>query len=223
MSLAQIHPVPSSLARRSLADRGTALRAWGWPGALGLACLVAAAGLAGLATPALRQQASAAQDAAKAAEKRAARLSARAADAAVALPAHARFSAEFPSAEHRQERLAALLEHAAARGLVSRRTEFQLNPEPGLGLTRYRMAMPLSGAYANLRDFIDAAQQADPALSLDALRLRRASAATSVIEADLTWSFYMQAETTAEPVAGKSAAGGSPTSPASAGRPGPLR
>jgi hypothetical protein len=52
--------------------------------------------------------------------------------------------------------------------------------------------MPLTGPYAQLREFIEAALSRDASLSLDRMRLRRASGDVALVEADLGWSFYMQ-------------------------------
>ena len=96
-------------------------------------------------------------------------------------------------------RVATLLELAGHHALEIRRSEFQLAKDKESGLLRYSVTMPLSGSYAQLRGFVEDALASDAALSLDRLRLRRASAAASTVEAELTWSFYMQPGRPAEP------------------------
>ena len=60
------------------------------------------------------------------------------------------------------------------------------------GLLRYSVTMPLTGPYVQLRAFVEEALAGDGALSLDRMRLRRASTGANLVEADLTWSFYMR-------------------------------
>ncbi|MCV2370561.1 GspMb/PilO family protein [Roseateles oligotrophus] len=95
-----------------------------------------------------------------------------------------------PKAESRQQRLADLLEIALRMGLVSARTEHRLTVDAGAGLERLRISMPLTGGYAQLRAFIDAALRHDPALSLDALKLRRNNPNAPELEAELLWSLH---------------------------------
>ena len=87
-----------------------------------------------------------------------------------------------------------LLTLAAKNGLESKRSEFRLSPDRDSGLLRYTVTLPVAGSYGQVRRFMEEAQARDPALSLDRLRLRRASTSASVVETDLTWSFFMQPE-----------------------------
>jgi hypothetical protein len=54
------------------------------------------------------------------------------------------------------------------------------------------LQMPVRGSYANLRQFVQAALQADPVLALQAVSLRRSAASDSgaegALEAELSWS-----------------------------------
>lgn len=172
------------------------LRAWGWPGALGAVCLAIAAAAALWWLPAMRRESAALGAAADAAEQSTRRIVRQRGTTEAPVSAAQRFRAAFPSALDRQDRLAAVLALAAERQLEPKRSEFQLSLDRDLGLLRYSMTMPLSGTYEQVRDFIEAAHTRDPALSLDRLRLRRASAGATAIETDLTWSLYMQAGAT---------------------------
>ncbi len=178
-------------------------RAWGWPFALGVAALAVAAIIASVAVPATRRQAEA--DAVDA--ELAARHARRAADAghaaSVVESGPDRFVAAFPAADERQSRVATLLELAGHHALEIRGGEFQLVRDKASGLLRYSLTMPLSGSYAQLRGFIEDALATDAALSLDRIRLRRASAVASSVEADLTWSFYMRPGNPASPGAAR--------------------
>ena len=179
-------------ARQSLLQAGVQAHRWGWPGAIGLACLVAALTAATMWLPALQRESDTLEASADMAERRARRLSApRHATESQPTPGQ-RFRDAFPSARLRQERLAALLSLAAEHGLESKRNELRLAVERDIALDRYSVTMPLSGPYAQLRAFIEAAQSRDATLSLDRMRLRRASGGAAVVEADLGWSFYMQ-------------------------------
>ena len=192
-------------ARQSLRQACGQARRWGWPGAIGMACLVAALAAATLWLPALQRESDTLEASADLAERRAHRLAApRAATAPQLTPAQ-RFLDAFPSARLRQERLAALLVLAAEHGLESKRNELRLAPERDIALDRYSVTMPLTGPYAQLRAFIEAAQSRDAALSLDRMRLRRASGGAAVVEADLGWSFYMQPPITAPAIPAKPA------------------
>jgi len=187
----------------------SALRTWGWPGLLGLLFLLGAGGIVFLWLPAVRQQIQQTSVAADAAELRAVRLARQRDTAPPAVPAPQRFREGFPSAQSRQDRIAALLARLVAHGLAHKRSDYQLVPEAGLGLWRYRMAMPVSGPYREVREFIEEALAQDPALGLDSLRLRRASANAADVEADLGWSFYMQAAAATPPRPAAAAASGS--------------
>jgi len=98
--------------------------------------------------------------------------------------------AALPTASLRQERLADLLELAIKNGLVSARTDYHLNVDTGLGLEHLRVNMPVSGRYPQLRAFIEAALAHDPGLSLDSLKLQRATPQSDQVDAELTWSLH---------------------------------
>lgn len=168
------------------------MRRWGWPGAAGLVCLALAAAAAALWLPALRDEAATLASAADTTEKRAERAGSQRSTQIRSLPAPQRFRDGFPPATARQERLAAILAVATEHGLEPKRSEFRLSHERDLGLDLYTVTLPLVGRYPQLRAFIEDAQLRDPALSLDRLRMRRASATATAIETDLTWTFYMQ-------------------------------
>ncbi|MCE4537071.1 hypothetical protein LXT12_07395 [Pelomonas sp. P7] len=161
-------------------------RALGWPGFAGLFALVLA-GLAIAASDRWDRQAAVLQ-----AEARALRAKARPAAAAASAPVSAQqWQAALPSARDRQQRLADLLELAIRMDLNGSRTEHRLSTSEGL--ERLRVTMPLTGSYAQLRRFIGAALEHDPALSLDAIKLRRAGPMAAQVEAELQWSLHGRA------------------------------
>lgn len=168
------------------------VRAWGWPFLLGVAALVVAGVIGMILVPQTQREAAAASAEADSATRHAARPADNGQAAHTAESGPERFLAAFPTADARQARVATLLELAGHHALEIRRSEFQLGKDKASGLLRYSVTMPLSGSYAQLRGFVEDALACDAALSLDRLRLRRASSGASLVEADLTWSFYMQ-------------------------------
>lgn len=113
---------------------------------------------------------------------------ARAASAPVSLQ---QWQAALPAASERQQRLADLLELALRLDLNTARTEHRLVSTDGL--ERLRVTMPVTGTYAQVRRFLAAALEHDPALSLDSLKLRRVSPQTAEVEAELQWSLHGRA------------------------------
>lgn len=167
----------------------TGLRRLGWPGGLGLAALLLAGPLElGLA----RRWEGQAQDL----EAQALRLQGQLrrqqlqAAAPAALAPEQWLQRQLPSAQQREQRLADLLELSLRAGLAGSRTEHRLSVDAATGLERLRISMPVQGTYAQLRGFIEAALRQDLALSLDSLKLRRASPAAGELEAELGWSLH---------------------------------
>jgi len=173
------------------------LRSLGWPGAAGLLALLLAAGLAWLGQGWERE---AAASAAQADRLRAQLRLQRAAGPQVAEAAPvtaAQWWQALPPAGARQQRLADLLEMGLRLGLQSSRSEHRLSVDAATGLERLRVTMPLSGGYEPLRQYIEAALRHDPALSLDSLKLRRASPQAAELEAELQWSLHGRADSAA--------------------------
>jgi hypothetical protein len=161
-------------------------RALGWPGLAGLATL-ALAGLGIVAADRLDHRAAALQ-----AEARELRAKVRLVQPAAAAPVGTQqWLATLPGSGERQQRLGDLLELAIRMGLNGARTEHRLSTSEGL--ERLRVTMPLSGSYAEVRRFIAAALEHDPALSLDAIKLRRPGPTAPQVEAELQWSLYGRA------------------------------
>lgn len=161
-------------------------RALGWPGLAGLVALLLAA-VAIVAGQRWDAQAVALQ-----AEARGLRAKARPAVATQALPVSVQqWQATLPAPRDRQQRLADLLELGIRLDLNGTRTEHRLSTSEGL--ERLRVTMPLTGSYAQLRRFIGAALEHDPALSLDAIKLRRVSPVSTDVDAELQWSLHGRA------------------------------
>ncbi|MGK2899649.1 MAG: hypothetical protein ACSLE9_13340 [Burkholderiaceae bacterium] len=185
---------PLAIRRSQIRHVLNQARGWGWPGALGAVAVCAALAGGAIWLPALERESGSLTAEVEAAEFRAMRQSARRDRQAQTPPSPQRFRDAFPSARDRQERLAALIALAVEHGLEPQRTELRLSRDADLDMLRYSVSMPLVGPYAQLRAFIEAAQARDPALGLDRLRLRRASAKDETVETELGWTFYMQPE-----------------------------
>ncbi len=189
--------------RLSPGDALRQVRAWGWPFAAGSAGLLLAAGVSLVVVPRIeRETRDLAADADRAA-RHARHAASAASEAGSREPAPARFLAAFPPADARQARVASLLKLAVRHSMAIRHGEFQLAADNASGLQRYSVTLPLTGTYAQLRGFIEDALTSDAALSLDKLRLRRHALDAAAVEADLTWSFYMQPGHAAPPGAGR--------------------
>lgn len=158
-------------------------RAFGRPALAGLLMLAASGLLALVATPAWRAQAQA-LDLQWQRERQAAaqRAHQSAADTV------------WPAATARDARIATLVETALRHGLSPGSIEQQTRQDGGGRVAWLMVSMPLRGTYADLRAFIAAALQADPALALESLRLRRAGAEAGPLDADLTWAFAQAAD-----------------------------
>lgn len=169
-----------------------ALQRLGRPGLLGLAALLLAAGLElGLARHWTQEQESLQAQAERLQRQLRRQQATAGAQASAATPEQWR--AALPGPERREQRLADLLEAGLRAGLASPRTEHRLGVDAASGVERLRVSMPVRGGYAQLRGFIEAALRQDPALSLDALKLRRTAPAAAELEAELQWSLHGRA------------------------------
>jgi hypothetical protein len=162
------------------------LKPLGWPGLAGLMALVLAA------VALVLGQHWDAHAAALQAQARELRAKARPAAVVATAPISVQqWQAALPAPAARQQRLADLLELAIRLDLNGARTEHRLSSTEGL--ERLRVTMPLTGSYAQIRRFIGAALEHDPALSLDAVKLRRASPLSADVDAELQWSLHGRA------------------------------
>lgn len=149
---------------------------WGRPGAAAALALVLAVPLATLA-PRWQAEAEAARAQARAQARRAPPPPAR--EATLHLPADPQ-----PA-----ERVADLLEQAVHHGVTIERT--QQRTENDGGVLRLRLGTSARAAYADLRAFIAEALRSEPALSLDSVQWRRASAQDGELQAELQWAIVI--------------------------------
>lgn len=160
----------------------------GWPAAVGIVALLSAGAVHGLWMPELQARLADSRDTLG----RALRLadSRRAPPAAADESPAQRFRLAFAPAAERHDKVTALLALAHIHGLETRRADLRWTvAEP---LSRYQVTVPVIGGYAALRTWVADALQADSALSLDGLQLRRADLASERVEAELRWSVNLR-------------------------------
>ena len=161
------------------------LKTLGWPGLTGGLALLLALALMALDE---RSHADAARLKAAAKTLQLRPIVVAAAGAASAPLTPQQWVARLPPSSQRQQRLADLLDLAIQMGLQGVRTEHRLSSSDGI--ERLRVTMPVSGSYAQVRRLIEGALTSDPALSLDALKIRRAYPQATEVEAELQWSMF---------------------------------
>lgn len=71
--------------------------------------------------------------------------------------------------------------------------EYRLTAVQEAGLRRYQLSLPVAGDYPALRAFVTQALNADPALALTAIQLRRESIESTDLEAQLNFTLYLEA------------------------------
>ena len=95
----------------------------------------------------------------------------------------------------RDQRLADQLARvdAAAHGLglQIKRAEYRLNSHPDRKLDRYQMRLPIQGEYRDVRAFIAQVLRDLPTASLDQIQFQRRSIADGVVEAQVSFTFYL--------------------------------
>jgi Tfp pilus assembly protein PilO len=95
----------------------------------------------------------------------------------------------FEREENAPEALAKLHGAALASGLTLRSGEYRL-VDSAQRLERYRITLPVSGSYAQIRAFVETALAEIPVLALDQVSFRRKSANEARIEADVVLTLY---------------------------------
>lgn len=158
---------------------------------LRLMCAVGAAALAGAMLLATHWQGQVSTDLAalnaaveartmRQAQARLDKLAAQAATAAV------NPQSTHPHADAAASRMADLMALALQHGIVVERTQ-RRDGERSAAQDRVAITMPVSGAYAELRQFIAEALRSDAALVLERLRLRRADAGAPQFDGEMHW------------------------------------
>jgi hypothetical protein len=159
----------------------------GKPGAVGAALVVAS--LAWDAAVVARSEAALERQLAK---NEAARLAAEAqraqseAEAAVGIDGQPALAPAAAAALRR------LFDTAAKNGLELAQGEYRLNVVREAGLQRYQLSLPVAGAYPQIRAFVAEALNADPALALAAIKLRRDRIEDTGLEGLVNFTLYLE-------------------------------
>jgi hypothetical protein len=81
---------------------------------------------------------------------------------------------------------------ASEAGLELSQGEYRLTEVKEAHLRRYQLSLPVYGAYPDIRAFVAQALNADPALALNAIQLRRDSIETPELDALLNFTLYLE-------------------------------
>jgi hypothetical protein len=135
----------------------------------------------------------------RALEREASALQARTAAAKTRSGANGRewkagFEKHFPAASSLQEWVERIHAAASAAGVDVERTDYQISGEPTVGLTRYRITLPVKGAYRQVRAYVDGLLQAVPALALIDVELKRDAIGAATVDATLHLALYLREE-----------------------------
>jgi len=102
-----------------------------------------------------------------------------------------RFHGLFPSREQLTDELERVHRLARGAGLELAQGEYRLERRAA-GLSPYRITLPVSGTYSQLREFLSAVLKTMPAASIDALRFERKRAADTQIEAQVRLTLHVR-------------------------------
>jgi hypothetical protein len=102
-----------------------------------------------------------------------------------------RFQGLFPSREQLTDELERVHRLARGAGLELAQGEYRLERR-AVGLSPYRITLPVSGTYPQLREFLSAVLKTMPAASIDALRFERKRAADTHIEAQVRLTLHVR-------------------------------
>jgi hypothetical protein len=164
------------------------LRRLGTAGVLGLGVLLACAGFWLTALQPLEEELAAQRLAAE-------RLRARVPYQPVSSSGRAeelrRFQALFPRSDRLTDEVERLHGMGRAAGLELAQGEYRLERRP-VGLWAYRVTLPVSGTYPQLRDFVSAVLKDMPVASIEALRLERKRAADTQLQAQLRLTIHVR-------------------------------
>lgn len=106
----------------------------------------------------------------------------------------ANFEVALPSRLDLPQRVNDLSAVADSLGLVLAKADYRAQVDLAGGLVRYRMAMPLRGPSAKVLSFVQRALDADQALALEGIQIKRDSPASDIVDADLRWVLFARAD-----------------------------
>jgi hypothetical protein len=165
----------------------------GWPGAAGLALILAA----GIVQLVLVPREAAAVASARAEAERQHQLALAAAGEKRGAPgvaeSLANFRASLKAETEAGEALEILLEDAKKRGLPAASTEYKWQRLPAGKMAQVQVTLPLKGGYGPLRGFLQDVFADLPGLALDQFDLQRDNIANPVADARLRFTLYLRA------------------------------
>lgn len=85
-----------------------------------------------------------------------------------------------------------LFDAAGQAGLELDQGEYRLTEVKDAHLRRYQLSLPVSGSYPEIRAFVARALNADPALALTAIQLRRDRIEDADLDALLNFTLYLE-------------------------------
>ena len=107
--------------------------------------------------------------------------------------AHAgRFVESLPGRRDIPHIMGSIVTIAAASGLELARGSYEYAAPDGGAIGRYRMTLPIDGSYPQVRMFVENLLAAEPAISLDNMRIERDTVSDQVIAADLRFSVLLE-------------------------------
>jgi hypothetical protein len=86
-----------------------------------------------------------------------------------------------------------LFDAAQRAGVALDRGEYRLTEVKDAHLRRYQLSLPVAGGYPEIRAFVAQALNADPALALTAIQLRRERIESPDLEALVNFTLYLEA------------------------------
>jgi Tfp pilus assembly protein PilO len=101
------------------------------------------------------------------------------------------FYALFPPQAEAASSLEKIYAAAESNGVTLPRGEYALTVDPKTGLGQYRVVLPVSGSYEQVRGFIAAALRDVPTLALDDIEFQREKVGDAQVEAKIHMTLYL--------------------------------
>ena len=102
------------------------------------------------------------------------------------------FAAALPSRDQIPALLGVVLVQAAESGIVLEQGKYTFSPAAANRLAHYTFEFPVKADYGNIRNFVDKALTAIPALGLDKLHLERKNVGDTLVSADVGFVIYLR-------------------------------
>lgn len=166
-------------------------RRLGWPGAAGVALAVYAVVLFGAALLPSEIELAAKQQQLAALQAEAVRQAAEP-DAPSDEARLAAFYQSFPAPDSAPVWLEKLYAAAGKEALVLDSADYKLTPDKSGRLLRYAINLPVRGSYVQVRRFVHAALEENPALSVSDIHLKRDAIANPSVDARLQFVLYLR-------------------------------